>query len=205
MKKYLILALIIIFIITTTIITYNYKSFGNNEIFYKLNQYIYLDFKEDIFYYYYNNTEYLEEDYILEIKHNDWKFLYYNEDLYIREKDYNEAKEYYDNDSNYKFYINIEEEYNSTTIPLTITKDELHHIYNMQNIIKKDSIKFENIETLGSLTKVSKDQKVTGIISLAYYKNNWYYKTEIMNEKDEEYIIKLPDSLNQRIKDINNN
>lgn len=205
MKKFLILALIIIFVITSSIIAYNYKSFGNNEIFYKLNQYVYLDFKEDIFYYYYNNTEYLEEDYILEIKHNDWKFLYYNEDLYIREKDYNKAKEYYDNDSNYKFYINIEEEYNSTTIPLTINKDELHYIYNIQNIINKDSIKFEDIEIHGSLTKVSKDQKVTGIISLAYYKNNWYYKTEIMNEKDEEYIVKLPDSLNQRIKDINNN
>lgn len=167
-----------------------------------MENYIYLDYKEDIFYYFYYNTEYIEEDQLLEVKHDKWKFLFYNEDLFIREKDYKEAKEYYDNDKNYSFYLNIEEEYTSTTYPIDIYKDELQKIYNMNNIINKDTLKFEDIEKHGSLTKKSKDGKITGIISLAYVKNNWYYRTEIMNDNDEEYVVKLPDSLNKRLNDM---
>ena len=77
MKKYIIPIIILLLVLITTITAYNYKSFKNNEIIYKLNKYVYLDFKEDIFYYYYNNTEYLEEDYILEIKDNNWKYISY--------------------------------------------------------------------------------------------------------------------------------
>ena len=202
MKKYIISIIILLLVLITAIYAYNYKSFKNNEIIYKLNKYIYLDFKEDIFYYYYNNTEYLEEDYILEIKDNNWKYIYHNEDLYIRKKDYKEAKEYYDNDKNYSYYLNIEDEYTSTTYPIEIYNDEHQKIYNMNNIINKDTLKFEDIEKHGSLTKKSKDGKITGIISLAYVKNNWYYRTEIMNDSDEEYVVKLPNTLNKRLNDI---
>ena len=54
MKKYIIPIIILLLVLITTITAYNYKSFKNNEIIYKLNKYVYLDFKEDIFYYYYN-------------------------------------------------------------------------------------------------------------------------------------------------------
>ncbi len=202
MKKIIIPIIITILTLISITIAYNYKKFGNNEIFYKLNKYVCLDFKEDIFYYYYNNTEYLEEDYILEIEDNNWKYIYHNEDLYIRKKDYKDAKKYYDNDKNYSYYLNIEEEYTSTTYPIDIYNDEIQKIYNMNNIINKDKLKFEDIEKHGSLTKKSKDGKITGIISLAYVKNNWYYRTEIMNDNDEEYVVKLPDTLIKRLNDM---
>lgn len=202
MKKIILILIPIILVILSLIGIYNYKKITNDNIFYKMENYIYLDYKEDIFYYFYYNTEYIEEDQLLEIKHDKWKFLFYNEDLFIREKDYKDAKEYYDNDKNYSFYLNIEEEYTSTTYPIDIYKDELQKIYNMNNIINKDTLKFEDIEKHGSLTKKSKDGKITGIISLAYVKNNWYYRTEIMNDNDEEYVVKLPDSLNKRLNDM---
>lgn len=202
MKKIILTLIPIILVILSLIGIYNYKKITNDNIFYKMENYIYLDYKEDIFYYFYYNTEYIEEDQLLEVKHDKWKFLFYNEDLFIREKDYKDAKEYYDNDKNYSFYLNIEEEYTSTTYPIDIYKDELQKIYNMNNIIDKDTLKFEDIEKHGSLTKKSKDGKITGIISLAYVKNNWYYRTEIMNDNDEEYVVKLPDSLNKRLNDM---
>lgn len=202
MKKIILILIPIILVILSLIGIYNYKKITNDNIFYKMENYIYLDYKEDIFYYFYYNTEYIEEDQLLEVKHDKWKFLFYNEDLFIREKDYKDAKEYYDNDKNYSFYLNIEEEYTSTTYPIDIYKDELQKIYNMNNIINKDTLKFEDIEKHGSLTKKSKDGKITGIISLAYVKNNWYYRTEIMNDNDEEYVVKLPDSLNKRLNDM---
>lgn len=202
MKKIILILIPIILVILSLIGIYNYKKITNDNIFYKMENYIYLDYKEDIFYYFYYNTEYIEEDQLLEVKHDKWKFLFYNEDLFIREKDYKDAKEYYDNDKNYSFYLNIEEEYSSTTYPIDIYKDELQKIYNMNNIINKDTLKFEDIEKHGSLTKKSKDGKITGIISLAYVKNNWYYRTEIMNDNDEEYVVKLPNTLNKRLNDI---
>lgn len=100
MKKIILILIPIILVILSLIGIYNYKKITNDNIFYKMENYIYLDYKEDIFYYFYYNTEYIEEDQLLEVKHDKWKFLFYNEDLFIREKDYKEAKEYYDNDKN---------------------------------------------------------------------------------------------------------
>ena len=37
-----------------------------------------------------------------------------------------------------------------------------------------------------------------GTISLAQYKNDWYFKTEVMNG-DKEYMIKLPDSISAKL------
>ena len=52
---------------------------------------------------------------------------------------------------------------------------------------------------MGTLKKVSKDGFISAIICLANYNDSWYYRTEIMNEKDEEYIIVLPETLNKKI------
>ena len=60
---------------------------------------------------------------------------------------------------------------------------------------------FDDIEQFANITKISKDQTMFAVISLAKYKNNWYWKTEIMDDDDREYIIKLPSSLNQKIED----
>ena len=46
---------------------------------------------------------------------------------------------------------------------------------------------------------------VSALITLAYYKNSWYWKTEIIDvtkENDPEYVIKLPNSLNNKISDL---
>ena len=52
-----------------------------------------------------------------------------------------------------------------------------------------------------NIIKESKDGVFTGTISLAQYKSNWYYRTEVMNG-DKEYMIKLPDTLNNKINEI---
>jgi hypothetical protein len=47
--------------------------------------------------------------------------------------------------------------------------------------------------------KVSEDGLVQGITTLALIEGKWYYKTEIMNEADREFVIPVVGSLNKKI------
>lgn len=85
---------------------------------------------------------------------------------------------------------------------IKITEDGLKFLNNIESIKREKAISFDKIEKMGSLKRVSKDKFIFVIISLAYYEGAWYWKTEIMNENDYEYIIELPTTLNKKIKDI---
>lgn len=52
------------------------------------------------------------------------------------------------------------------------------------------------------ILKISKDGLVQGIVTLAQVDGKWYYKTEIMTDDDREYVIKIKESLNEKINKI---
>ena len=58
---------------------------------------------------------------------------------------------------------------------------------------------FDDIEMFADITKISKDKTIFALISLARVDKTWYWKTESMTDDDQEYIIKLPESLNNKI------
>ena len=86
-----------------------------------------------------------------------------------------------------------------------ISANELDFLYNIENIDKKDTIVFDDIENFADILKVSKDGLVQGVTLLALVNGNWYYKTEIMTDDDREYVVKIVDSLNKKINFIYDN
>ena len=91
------------------------------------------------------------------------------------------------------------------TYPITITEEELSYIYSMEDMEKKKSIFYDEIEIFGSLSKISKDGIIIGITETAYCDGSWYWRSEVIDESREkygtwaEYVQKLPDSLNEKI------
>lgn len=165
-------------------------------------RYILLEYNMDIFTYYHNSNVFLEEDEICKIEHDKYDVVYFNGDLYIFDKQVSDATKYYSNDKNYDWYIVFDKDDNEIKKSISIEDSELEHLYNIENNKKKDTIVFDDIEMFSSIQKVSKDGLVQGTVTLARINNDWYYKTEIMTDDDREYVIKLEDSLNDKINDL---
>ena len=55
------------------------------------------------------------------------------------------------------------------------------------------------IDKFADILKISNDKLVQATINLVLVDETWYYKTEVMTDYDEEYIINLPDSLNLKL------
>lgn len=194
----------IILCILSIILIFVLKAENNltDSISYKGKKYICLEYNMDIFTYNFNSNDYYEEDIIHPILHDKWDMVYFNGDLFIEEESIKAAKVYYSNDKNYEWFIVFDENDSQITIPIELTEEEIKYIYNMDNMKKTETMTFEEIKMFANITKISKDKKVFSLISLANYKGSWYWKTEIMTDDkaiDEEYIIKLPESLNNKI------
>jgi len=171
-------------------------------VYYKGKPYVNLEYNMDIFTYGFNGNDYYEEDIIHPINNEKWDAVYFNGDLFIIEDQVEEAKEYYANDKNYEWFIVFDKDDTELSVPITITKKELKYLYSMDDMDRNETMTFEDIKQFASITKISKDKLVYSIISLAHYKDSWYWKTEIMDDNQEdnyEYIIKLPESLNKKI------
>lgn len=175
-----------------------------DTISYKGKTYVNLEYNMDIFTYGFNSNEYYEEDIIHPIKHKKWDAVYFDGDLYILDKQVKEAKKYYKDDNNYEWFIVFDINDEEVKKSISISKEELKYLYDMENKSRKDTMKFDDIKGFASIKKISKDNTVYALISLANYKDSWYYKTEVMNDNDEEYIIDLPESLNKKILDLRN-
>lgn len=194
----------IILCILSIILIFILKAENNltDSISYRGKKYICLEYNMDIFTYNFNSNDYYEEDIIHPILHDKWDMVYFNGDLFIEEESIKAAKVYYSNDKNYEWFIVFDENDSQITIPIELTEEEIKYIYNMDNMKKTETMTFEEIKMFADITKISKDKKVFSLISLANYKGSWYWKTEIMTDDkaiDEEYIIKLPESLNNKI------
>lgn len=170
-----------------------------DTIKYNGKTYVLLEYNMDIFNYDLNQNNYYEEDVIHPVSNKKWNIVYFNGDLFILDKQVKEATKYYQDDNNYEWYFIVDEEEKEKEFSISINNEELKYIYDMDNMKKTTSLTFNAIEKMGTLKKVSKDGFISAIICLANYNDSWYYRTEIMNDYDEEYIIVLPETLNKKI------
>ena len=202
MKKRLIILIVIFFVVLLVLgIVLKVKSSDRYEdtIQYDGKTYVLLEYNRDIFTYGYNGNEYFEVDEIYPVKHDKWDVVYFEGDLFILDKQVKEATKYYANDENYEWFIAYEKNEKEVKVPISISSKELKYLYDMDNKEKKKTVLFEEIEQFASIVKVSKDGFIYSLISLAQCDNRWYWKTEIMNDNDEEYVIVLPNTLNEKI------
>ena len=125
--------------------------------------------------------------------------------MFVYEKEIKKATKYYKDDNNYEWSVIIEENEIEDEFDIIISDDELKYLYNIESINKEETMLFEEIEKFGTIKKVSKDKTLYAIICLAKFNGNWYYRTgtiDINEENVPEYIIKLPESLNNKIKNL---
>lgn len=195
--KYLPIVIIIIIVLLNLI-----KKYNNNyidAIKYNGKTYILLEYNMDIFTYYYNSNSFYEEDIIFPIPHNKWDVVYLNGDLFVLDNQVKKTIKYYSDDKNYNWYIVFDNGENEIKKSINISDDELMDLYDIEQEEKSNTIVFDDIEMFGDVLKISKDGLVQGIVTLAKVDGTWYYKTEIMTDDDREYVIKINDSLNDKI------
>lgn len=206
-KKIKIFIIIISILIISVILILNRKNDFSDTITYKGKTYVYLETNMDIFNYEFNNSNntYYEEDIIYEIPHDKWDMMYFNGDLFINKKEAKKAIKYYKDDNNYEWSVIIGEDEIENEFSISVSDSELKYLYNMDNVNKKETMLFEEIEKFGTIKKTSKDKTIYASICLAYFKDFWYYRTEIIDinkENDPEYVIKLPKTLNKKINEL---
>lgn len=173
---------------------------------YEGETYVLLEYPTSIVYYDYNGSVDAEEDEICLLESSQWAMVWYEGDVYCIKDKADEAKAYYANEANYDWFAGIDEE-KEVLYPLELTVEEIGDIYDMAEAEWKTSIFFEEIESFGNVTKVSKDGMIKGIIGTAKYDGQWYWRTETIDENREkdgtwaEYICPLPEPVNDKIKD----
>lgn len=169
---------------------------------YNSKNYILLEYNLDIFTYNHNSNVYYEEDIIHPISHKKWDIVYFNGDLFVLDKQVKYATKYYSDDKNYNWFISFDNDDNVIKESISISKDEILYLYNLVDMEKNKTIIFDDIDRFVDVLKISKDDLVFAIINLVQVDGIWYYKTEIMTDDDREYVIEIPDSLNDKINEI---
>ena len=172
-----------------------------DTIKYNGKTYVLLEYNMDIFTYNHNNSDnkYYEEDVIHPIVHKKWDIIYFNGDLFILNSQIKNATKYYNYDDNYNWYIVFEDNDLDINKNISISRDELVYLYDIEDIKDKITITFNDIDMFADILKITKDGIVQGIVTLAQVDGDWYYKTEIMTDDDREYVIRIKESLNEKI------
>lgn len=175
-----------------------------DAIKYNGKKYILLEYNMDIFTYNHNNSDnmYYEEDVIHPISHEKWNVVYFNGDLFVIDNQVKKATKYYNNDQNYNWYIIFEDNEEELKKTLSVSEEELVYLYNIENNKDKITITFNDIDMFVDILKISKDGLIQGIVNLVQVDGNWYYKTEVMTDDNKEYVIKIQDSLNEKINNL---
>lgn len=201
LKKIIFCVTLSLIIIGAVIIIKNKNTKFKDIIKYEGNNYVLLEYNLDVFTYNFNNNanNYYEDDIIYPVQHNKWNVIYFNGDIFILDKQVELATKYYSNDKNYKWFITYEENDNVIKIPVSISSKELDYIYNIENVKHRELTTFEQIDKFVDIVKISDDNFIEALINIVQCDDFWYWKTEIMNENDEEYIVPLPQSLNKKI------
>lgn len=203
MKKKIIKVLIVVIVVVIfSVFILIQKNNRLDTIKYNGKNYVLLEYNMDIFTYNHNSNNYYEEDIIHPVNHNKWDTIYFNGDLFILDKQVKKATEYYSDDKNYDWYIVFDNEDSEVKKSISISKNELSYLYNMEEIERKNTITFDDIDKFADILKVSKDGLVQAIVTLAQVDDYWYYKTEIMTDDDREYVVKIIDSLNTKINNL---
>ena len=202
-KEWLKKLFIFIIIVVIFAVVFVFVKKDNNEFIdtvkYEGKTYVLLEYNMDIFTYNFNSNNYYEEDIIHPVFHNKWDIVYFNGDLFVLDKQIKEATKYYADDKNYEWFIVFDEEDSEVKVPISISKEELKYLYNIEDIKETQTMTFDDIKQFANIVKDSKDGLVYALISLVHYEDSWYWKTEIMTDNDREYIVELPYSLNSKI------
>lgn len=178
----------------------------SDGIKYDNKTYILLEYNMDVFTYLFDNPnhESFEVESIKPIMHPKWDLIYNCEDIYVVKHQSRKAISYYGNDENYEWYFTYEMNDELYQNELDLTKEELDYLYKIEDVEEYHLITFEEIDVFGDVEKVSQDRFVRGVLNLVLHEGDWYYKTEIMNDDNQEYIIPLLPSLNKKINSIVN-
>lgn len=177
---------------------------------YEKNEYIFLELPANEFYYDYNGNShdrFEEVDGIYPINSSRWSMIWNGGDLYCTVESADEAENYYANDENYNWYVLIDGEYDEETnyYVLNLTEKELNYVYGLEEMERIDSVFWQEFKKFGSLVKISKDGIIRGTLSIAQFDGNWYWRSEIIDERREcdgtwpEYIQPLPKSISDKI------
>ena len=192
---------VILFILIIVILSFLFIKDDNETIKYKNKTYKLLEYSSDIFTYNFNNTEnqYLEVDAIHPIKQDKFDIVYFNGDLFVLDKQVDSAIKYYSNDDNYNWYVDFGIDDEIIRKDILLSKEDIKYLYKLEDAKKSKTIVFDDINMFCDIVKISKDGIVQGLIVLAKVDDNWYYKTEVMTDDDQEYVIKLSNSLSEKI------
>ena len=184
MKKFATLIILLVTILVIFLLIKNEPNEYKDTVKYNGKTYVLLEYNMDIFIYHFNSNSYYEEDEIHPVKHNKCDIVYFNGDLFVIEDQVNEATKYYADDKNYEWYIVLEKDEKELRKSISIDSKELEYLYNIESIKKTKLITFNDIKQFVDIVKTSKDGFIFALINLVEYEDNYYWKTEIMNEYD---------------------
>ena len=197
-------------IVSTLLVGCNYQTTSDVDLVeYEGKEYACEEYPISVFYYTYNGSgfeNFAEVDGIYLLDNTQWEMIWNAGDLYCIKEKIDEANRYYAAEENYDWYIQIDtEEDDVIELPIEVTEEEREKICDVENMERDLAVYFDEFESLGSIVKVSKDDMVHGIISIAKYNGKWYWKSEVIDDsktRDDtwpEYIQPLPDSINDKI------
>lgn len=133
------------------------------------------------------------------------QIILYDEFLYCEEQSEDAIKEYYEDDSNYEWFVEFDRDDEYVRFPINISEDEKNAIYALDLAKKEKTLYLNEVTDMATLMKVSKDNVVCSKINLVYYDGIWNWQTEIIDDnqmKDDyyaEYVHSLPKSVSDRI------
>lgn len=176
-------------------------------ITYENEKYVLLEYNQDILYYEFRNMneQYFEVEEISPIEESKWDMIWVEGDLYVKEADAKAAQEYYSDESNYEWYVTVEDEAGDKTYPVVLSDDDISYLYAMESLEKEISFYYEEIEAFGTLGKRSKDQMIDARTSMVRCQGTWYWNTETIDESKEkdgeypEFVQELPEALTKQI------
>lgn len=169
--------------------------------------YTLLKYNADIFCYDLAEGFEYEEDTYYPLPHDKWEMVYYNGDLFVLDGILEEATSYYADDKNFVWSIEIDDPdlEEAKNYPLSLNAEEISYLYGMEDMEKDKTLHFDDIEVFGTLKKTSKDGLICATIQLAFLDGNWYWRSEIIDESEEdfpEFVFELPKSLNKQIANL---
>jgi len=176
-----------------------------DTISYKDETYTYIEFPHDVFCYDLAKSVECEEDEICPISSDKWSIVFCNGDLFALNSQLDDITAYFSNDDNYRWHatvedvVEVEPEY---SLELTLTEDEIRHLYTLEDQPKEEAILFEDIEKFAVFSKTSNDGLITAWIDLALYEGIWYWRSSTIDENTEgwpEYVIPLPCSVSDKL------
>lgn len=171
---------------------------------YEGETYVYLEYRNDMFVYDYLSDDNFEVEEIYPIKIGEWDGIYSEGDLFIVKDQIKDAANYYSDDENYNWYFILEEDDTEKEYGILLDEKEKEYLYDLGDKKKEVTITFDDIKYFGSIKKVSKDGVISGVITLVNVDNKWYWKSEVMKDDSNEYVIALPESLNKKLNAENN-